>query len=157
MNKMVMILISLIIIVVLFVSGYFFFGLIPSEELKVTKLLLGDRSIEVEIADTIAARARGLSYRTNLAENKGLYFVFGRPARQTFWMKDMSFPIDIIWIREGKIVGIEKNVEPQPEAQVWQLRTYSPPEDADRVLEVNAGWSDKNGIRAGDEVKLTSD
>ena len=150
-----MILTSIGITIVLFGLGYYFFGLVQQGGLKTNKFLIGSKIIEVEIADTVAARARGLSYRDSLGENNGLYFIFDSPGNQAFWMKDMNFPIDIIWIKDDKIVGVAENVMPQPGAQLWQLKSYSSPVPVNRVLEVNAGWFAKNGIKIGDEAKLT--
>ena len=65
--------------------------------------------------------------------------------------------IDIIWIKDDKIVGVAENVMPQPGAQLWQLKSYSSPVPVNRVLEVNAGWFAKNGIKIGEEAKEAKD
>lgn len=104
----------------------------------------------------------GLSGRQTLGKNEGMLFDFKTPKNDLFfWMKDMLFDIDIIWIADKKIIGITPNI-PSPEKdkglEIKDLRlpAYSPPSDVDQVLEVNAGWSEKNKIKIGDEVKLVN-
>jgi len=70
-------------------------------------------------------------------------------------MLGMRFPIDIIWIKNNRVVGIEKNV-PAPEKGIPEaaLKVYNPPESVDRVLEINAGLSDSLGIKIGDSFAI---
>jgi hypothetical protein len=110
---------------------------------------LRGRTFAVEVADTVAKREKGLGDRDALPEGHGMYFPFGQEQRWVFWMKGMRFPIDIIWIRQGRVVGIEHDVQPP---RAFPLETYSPPEPADSVLEVNAGVAREIGLRPGDEV-----
>jgi uncharacterized membrane protein (UPF0127 family) len=85
-----------------------------------------------------------------------MLFDFGSEteAMPRFWMKDMRFDLDIVWIKDNKIIGIAKNI-PKPAAGTAdeKLPTYSPPSPIDQVLEVNAGWTDKYKIKTGDEVR----
>ena len=69
-------------------------------------------------------------------------------------MKDMKFPIDIVWINGNKIVGFSEDVRPQPDSSIFGLKSYYPPEAVDRVLEVGAGIVQKYGIQVGDSVSL---
>ena len=111
---------------------------------------LAGQNIKVELALTPEAQAKGLSARTALAENEGMLFVFDRSGEHPFWMKDMNFAIDIIWISEdGKIVYIKKDARPEN-----FLETYGPEEDALYVLEVVSGFSEKNNLKVGDEVQF---
>src|SRR3989344_811917 len=114
--------------------------------LKETRL--GGQLFSIEIADTPAKRIRGLSGRSSLPENRGMLFIFEIPGQYGFWMKGMFIPIDIIWIRGNQIIGLEKNI-----LQSSNLNYYSP-EPVDKVLEINAGLSDKLGLKAGDEIEL---
>ena len=112
--------------------------------------------IKVEIADSDLKRRKGLSGRTNLAEDDGMLFVItDSKSTPTFWMKDMKIAIDIIWIKEGKIIQIDKNVAP-PTAGTSDknLKLYSPKTAVDYVLEVNSGYSDLNNIKVGDSVLI---
>ena len=113
-------------------------------------LTINGQKIEIEIADTSAKRRQGLSNRQSLPPNQGMLFIFDNYARTNFWMKDMRFPIDIIWIRDDQIIGIEKNI-PIPDSQI--LKRYTPNRPINYVLEVNAGYSDKNNIKIGDRIK----
>lgn len=111
--------------------------------------------INVEIADTDALRERGLSGRESLGEKDGMLFVFPEKGTYGFWMKDMRFPIDIVWISNGNIVGVEKNIDPQIGAPIQKLKIYYPPQEVDVILEVTAGRSDNLGIKTGDEIEFS--
>ena len=112
-------------------------------------LRVGGHQYSVEIADTIIKQARGLSGRASLAEGSGMLFAFKSASMQSFWMKDMRFPIDFVWINSGKVIGVTENVPFVP----WYA-TQSPPSPTDMVFELNAGTVAKDGIRVGDVVEL---
>lgn len=106
-------------------------------------------SFKVEVADTFMSRMAGLSGREPLRENEGMFFVFPMAAKHSFWMKDMRFPIDIIWIREKQIVWMKENASPDD----WkQGISYMPTESADAVLEVGAGTVKRYGFVLGDDA-----
>ncbi len=153
-KKMILIFLVVVIVSGVLVASYLSMGE-ESSGLKTANLLIGDKKLEVEVADSASARATGLSYHKSLGEDKGMYFIFSSLSSHSFWMKDMNFPIDIIWIKDNRVVGVSENVSHQPGAQLWQLKSYSPPDPVNRVLEVNAGWFLKNGIKIGDRVELT--
>lgn len=117
------------------------------------RLIINNKEFSVEIADTSVKQAQGLSGRQSLATNQGMLFIFERPGIYGFWMKDMKFPIDIIWIKNNRIIGFEKNI-PSPASQDMKLPVYYPVSEADRVLEVVAGTADKYKFMVGDEVKV---
>ena len=110
---------------------------------------MGGHDFSVEIADTVAFRARGLSGHAPLLENEGMLFVFRGTTSGPFWMKDMLFPIDIIWIRDGIVVGVTENALPMGQTG---FRLYPPPMAVDRVLEVNAHTVKRLHVIRGDEV-----
>lgn len=106
--------------------------------------------VMVDTAISPEARNQGLSGRPELAEDEGMLFVFDITSEYGFWMKDMNFPIDMIWIAEdGKIVYIKKDARPELYPEV-----YIPDRKAKYVLEVVSGFSDKNNIKLGDEIKF---
>ncbi len=107
--------------------------------------------ISVEIADTPEKQEKGLGERDSLAWDHGMYFEYSQPAFYAFWMKGMRFPIDIIWLRDGRIVGFEVNV---PFEKGANGPTVRPRELVDAVLEVPAGYSAASGWRIGDRVQL---
>ncbi len=80
-----------------------------------------------------------------------MLFIFPTPDTYAFHMKDMRFPIDIIWIRSNVIVDISKDV---PVPKGMDLPTYQPSADADMVLEVNAHFTDRYNIQPGDKVEI---
>ncbi|MEI7621190.1 MAG: DUF192 domain-containing protein, partial [Candidatus Moraniibacteriota bacterium] len=82
----------------------------------------------------------------NLCVDCGMLFVFDNPDKYAFWMKDMQFALDILWLKDGKVVFLEKNILPTFKG------TLTPTEDADQVLEINAGKVDELGIEVGDAV-----
>lgn len=126
-----------------------------NNKIKKGKVVFGNTSIDIEVSDTIATRQLGLSYRESLDQNSGMLFVFDSYNIEYFWMKDMKFPLDIIWIKDDTIVDISKNVPtPKVEVPLNQLPTYSPKEKVNYVLEVNAGFADKNKIKIGDRVQI---
>lgn len=121
------------------------------------KISIGSSEISVQIAKTSEEKAKGLSGKNFLAEDEGMIFIFINKTYPAFWMIDMNFPIDIIWISEDTIIHIDENVPP-PEAKQDKkdLPLYKPPKAINYVLEVSAGFSQKNGIKVGDKVDLTN-
>jgi uncharacterized membrane protein (UPF0127 family) len=114
-------------------------------------------SFNVEIASTMLEQTRGLSFRPSLGAQAGMLFVFGGGGVQTFWMKDMNFPLDMIWISGNTVAGFAQNVPaPAPNAGLLGLPTYSSPANVDKVLEVNAGTVAKYNIKVGDLVTIIS-
>lgn len=122
--------------------------------LSTARLLVGSQELTVELARTPSEQARGLSDRDTLGPDRGMLFVFPTRGEHIFWMKDTRIPLDFLWIREGKIVGITANVQPEPGVPDALLRRYVSPEPVDQVLEVNAGWSATHDIRVGDPVRF---
>ena len=150
----------LIIGAVIIVCSFYLFLQKPAPERYQSKVLtsqvdtlrIGDKSISVEVANTPEARTQGLSGRKELKDNTGMLFVFDTPAQYGFWMKEMNFALDIVWIDEMlHIVGIEKEVSPDTFPQV-----FKPVESAKYVLEMPAGWVEKNNIDIGQVVYFDS-
>jgi len=120
---------------------------------QVPYVTVNDVNIEVSVARTSSEKEHGLSGTQSLGENQGMIFEFIPKSRPNFWMKDMLIPLDMIWIESGKIVKIDKNVpNPEPNTPDARLKIYYPTAPVDYVLEVNAGFCDKNGIKEGDSV-----
>lgn len=143
-----------LIILLAAAAGYVFFGFGKPQAVKSAIVRIKDREFRVLIADTAYLRSQGLSGRESLPEDAGMLFIFSSSTVQTFWMKGMKFPLDMIWIQGGRIAGIEKNVPPEPDKSVFSLKMYSSPEAVDRVLEINAGLSERYGFEVGDPVEL---
>jgi uncharacterized protein len=107
------------------------------------------RKIDVEIAENEAERAKGLMYRSYIPDSVGMLFIFDRPEPQGFWMKNTSIPLDIIYVDENKkIVSIAKNTKPYSEESIPSLG------NAQYVVEVNAGFTDRHNIQSGDAISF---
>jgi len=121
----------------------------PAEKPPEGWITIGTKKIALEIADTAVKQNRGLGYRDSLAWNTGMYFPYSQPVIPSFWMKGMRFPIDIIWIRGGRIIDVHHDVPFEPGGNGPTVR---PREAADAVLEVPAGYTHASGWRIGDRV-----
>lgn len=119
----------------------------PHEE---NEIIIGDNRVRVLVADTESERARGLSGRETLALDEGMLFVFEEPGTYGFWMKEMRFSIDILWISaEGRVVGVEKSASPDS-----YPRIFTPPIPIRYVLEAPAGFFDAHQLEVGQKVLL---
>ena len=115
------------------------------------RLTVGNATLNVEIADTNLKRSRGLSGRKSLATDAGMLFVFSTKAKSRFWMQGMLFDLDFIWIRNKRVIQLDRYiVHPQPDQNPAII---VPQENVDQVLEVPAGFIDKYGIKIGDKVE----
>ena len=116
-------------------------------------ITIGTQTLHTAVADTFASRAQGLSDRPSMPLDDGMLFIFPIAAQYSFWMKDMHFPLDMIWIKDGTIVDISHDVPvPPPGAALTSLPTFKPQAPVDQVLEVNAGLAAKYGWKRGDGV-----
>ena len=115
---------------------------------------IGEATVQVEVADTENSREQGLSGRQGLEENNGMLFVFDEPGEWGIWMKDMLFPIDIIWLAKGgTIVTMQNNVTPATYLQN-PPEVFYPSGWASYVIELPAGFLAKYNIKVGDSVTL---
>lgn len=111
-------------------------------------VLVGKSKFIVEVADDNSERAQGLSNRGKLNENAGMLFVFDRPERYGFWMKNMNFPLDIVWIGSDKtVIDIDANVRPESFPTM-----FTPDRPSQYVLEINGGLGEKLSLSVGDRV-----
>jgi uncharacterized membrane protein (UPF0127 family) len=107
------------------------------------------KKIDVEIAENQAERSKGLMYRPYIPDSVGMLFIFEQSAPQGFWMKNTSIPLDIIYVDENKkIVSIAKNTKPYSEESIPSVG------NAQYVVEVNAGFSERNNIITGDAISF---
>lgn len=119
----------------------------PSEN----QLCLENTCIEIERAITTQEHARGLMFRESLCEECGMLFVFQDEQPRTFWMKNTLIPLDIIWMNSQKeITGISEAMPCTSDP----CKTYSPQGNAKYVLEVNAGFSQRNDLGAGSKLEF---
>lgn len=136
-------------------AGFLLLFIVPVGLAQLPKALIeiNQHQILVELAKTEAEHQQGLSGRKILPKNTGMYFIFSDLAPHSFWMKDMNFPLDMVWIRQGEIVGITSDI-PMPVSKTADLPVYPSPGAVDAVLEINAGDAMKKGFKVGDKVRL---
>ncbi|MDA3839667.1 MAG: DUF192 domain-containing protein [Patescibacteria group bacterium] len=101
----------------------------------------------IGIADNNDKAYLGLSFKESICANCGMLFPFDGKKIHNFVMRDMMFPLDIIWIDDNKIIKIDKNLQPEGHEV---KNVYSSDQPVNNVLEVNAGFSDKKNIEIGD-------
>jgi uncharacterized protein len=150
------ILFGMLLLFVLCLIFYVFFnplkGADVSREIKI-KVVFNDSSIRAEVADDYASRVEGLSNRNLLNEDEGMIFIFEGEEEVSFWMYNMSFPIDILFLNSDReIVEIVKNAQPcfNPD----NCERYGTGFNSEYVIEVVAGYADKHSIQVGDKVKI---
>jgi len=114
---------------------------------------INDKVINVEVSDNFQERLQGLMNRESMDENSGMIFIFEEEKQQTFWMKNTLIPLDLIFVNSNlEIVDIKKDFKPCEEDPCIVYTSQAP---AFYVIEVNAGYSDKNNIQIGDSIELT--
>ena len=106
----------------------------------------GDVSFSIEVADRDEERARGLMFRHDLPDDRGMLFIFEQTRRVAFWMKNTPLPLDLVFIGENGVVLNISGGEPQ------STDVISPPTPVRFVLELKAGTAQKAGIADGDRV-----
>ena len=133
---------------------------IPNDRYLLARVIVNGFELATDLAITDDQKAKGLAVKDHLKENEGMLFVYEEPSRQGFWMKDMKFPIDIIWLdSNGTVVHIEHNLQPcisdqSPSAGLLNCPIYTPNNYSLYVLETIAGFSQKHNIKIGTNIDL---
>ena len=130
----------------------------PSPDPRYDRLITIDGTkVKTEIADTQEKMTKGLSGRPELLDGYGMLFVYQTPQVVTFWMPDMYFPIDMIFLKNNQVVYIETDVPNPPlDTPKQELKRYTPPEPVDMVLEVPSGFSQKHQIQVGSVLEYVN-
>ncbi len=116
-------------------------------------VITNNYKVLVDIAITDKQLQDGLAIKNSLKENEGMLFFLGEPRKASFWMKDMKFPIDIIWLDESfSIVHIEQEL--QPCESMFSCKSYKPNSDALYVLETIAGFTSKHDLKIGNVINF---
>lgn len=115
-------------------------------------LSIGLQQFNVEVATTLEQQVQGLSNRQFLEPMSGMLFIYKDLVSPGFWMKDMKFSIDIIWVKDNTVIGW---TVAHPVLIGEELPIYYPPEPINRVLEVNAGTVEKIGLKIGDTIEFS--
>ncbi len=138
----------LLLILVLIIGASVFFTFFKKEEV-VDKIKINDLEFSVEIVSNVQERMKGLSGRSGLCENCGMLFIFDKVDQYGFWMKDMNFDIDILWIKNGEIAYIEKGVSHETPEVV-----YNPNVESAMVLELDSRTVEEFRIEVGDKIEF---
>ncbi len=129
---------------------------------QLTQLQFGDTAnnapisspITVEVVNTPASITQGLSGRDEIGAT-GMLFIFNHAQKPSFWMREMKFDLDLIWISHNQVVEITPDVPaPQPNTPLTALPLYQPQQEVELVLEVPAGKAAEMGVQPGDQVKF---
>lgn len=154
--KTVFALFALLFLIVIGISlsqNYFKDNPLQLPFLKTPTITIGKQTFKLYVAKSNKEKEIGLSEKKSLPPDFGMLFSFEKPDYYSFWMKNMQFPIDILFINGKKIVKIYQNVQP-PTSKEESLPIYQSEKPADKVLEINSGLSQKYNFKEGDEVKI---
>lgn len=161
-NKRVII--AIVVIAVLLIAGLIVFHYVLKSQVAAVPAKLpsiaatiGGQQFNLEVASTMAEQTKGLSGRASLGADDGMLFVFGMPSIQFFWMPDMNFPIDLIWLRGDTIIGFQPDMQTPAElgsTSTATLPIFASPGLVDRVIELNQGEIAELGLKVGDTVQL---
>lgn len=134
-------------IVLLAIIGFAVYAFIANDT---TTLKTEHGSRQLEVVDTDETRGKGLGNRTNLPLGQGMLFVYDDASIHCFWMKDMKFPIDMIWLSSDRtVVHVERNVSPDT-----YPKSFCPGSAAQYVIELNAGQAAELGISVGNRLRF---
>ena len=135
----------LLVFLLLFLAGCQFDQPFMKKEIKFKDVVL-----KIETVTTSQAMAKGLGGRDILCQNCGMLFEYPDYQIRHFWMKDMKFPLDVLWLAGNRVVGLQENIPIKTNnGQVVRFQSNAP---SDMVLEVNAGWIRSQGVKTGDMV-----
>lgn len=124
------------------------FGRAATQQLVIEKASGEAAVFTIEVAQSEAEKAKGLMFRTKLAENEGMLFPYGRLQEITMWMRNTYIPLDMVFIRQdGVIHRIEARTEPLSD------RVISSGGEVFAVLEIAGGAAERQGIKPGDRVR----
>jgi uncharacterized protein len=126
----------------------------PNDQPIKARIVVNGFEVLADVAITDEDQIKGLSIKDQMNENEGMLFVYDEPSQQSFWMKDMKFPIDIIWLNgTGSVIHIEENLRPCVSS--LECPTFSPSENAQYVLETVAGFVQKHHLKIGTDVDFS--
>lgn len=148
-------LIFFILLAIVCIGLVIFYTAMQQKNMGLPKIKVGRKTVRVELARTSAEQERGLSNRDSLAKDTGMLFVFAEKKPVSFWMKDMRFPLDFVWMLDNKVVDLNENVKPPADPNNPGTTVITPKSDINYVLEVNAGFIKANGIKVDDTVEYS--
>jgi uncharacterized protein len=146
MNKLV----PILLILVVCLSSWWFYKNLQIKEGWI-KIKVGKETVKVQVRDTMEGRRQGLSGYEKLEIDEGMLFVFPKAFRYGFWMKEMKFDLDFVFIKDNKVIEVIEEVPAPKEGE--QPVKIQPKQEVNMVLEVNSGWVKKTKIKVGDRVE----
>lgn len=153
-NKKRIWLIAVVLFILTTVCLIFYFKQLEKNSLNDSRSVsINKKVIKVELASSAISQYRGLSKRESLCADCGMLFIFPDKQIRTFVMRNMNFPLDIIFIADGKIINIKKNLEPEGNSPT---KTYQSMTPANSVLELNGGYCEKYNIIVGDIITFNN-
>lgn len=136
---------------IVFTMVFFEYSVGPPESMALASLTFPEKTLTVTIADTPGERLQGLSGKKNLPSNEAMLFVWEKSGQHGIWMKEMNFPIDIIWLnKDFEIVHIAPYISPETYPKV-----FSPNKPSRYVLEIKAGLAAQMGLQKDDKLNIT--
>jgi uncharacterized membrane protein (UPF0127 family) len=114
----------------------------------IKRVYIKNTVVRAEIVSSEEKIEQGLAGRKSLDQGTGMLFMMPADNIQHFWMQGMQFPIDIIWIEKGRVIGCERGIAPN------DSNIYASPGFSSMVLEVNKGFCEENNISVNDTVKI---
>lgn len=112
---------------------------------------IGETTLDLEVAHTPQEQALGLMFRSSLPPHQGMLFPFNPPRPVSFWMKNCLIPLDMIFLRQGKVVAIALNAPPCPSPP---CPFYDSGQPVDQVIEVRGGLTQELGLQVGDQLQV---
>lgn len=155
--KTVFALFALLLLVVVggkYVLDYMDNGQVSLPFIKTPTVSIHTSTFNLYVPQTHQEKEIGLSDRQSMPENYAMLFQFEKADYYPFWMKNMKFPIDIVFLKDNVVNTIYSQVQP-PQANTGDLPLYAPGEPINAVLEFNAGTAEKLKIKKGDTVKIS--
>jgi len=149
------IIIILIAVLILVLIALVFFS--TANDNKYVNIKIGSLELKAYLACTEKEQEKGLGDRSSISNSDAMLFVFSEPSSRTFWMKDMLFPIDLLWLdSSGRVVGFENNMPPPTTSNLDELRSYPSPGAVSYVLEGNASLIEMSGVSKGSLVVFSN-
>lgn len=138
--------------VFIFLLSFLWSGDLPMADLSFTS----GGKLKIEVARTFSERYQGLMNRTSMPENNGMLFVFDRPQKLSFWMKNTYIPLSVAYLDKNKVIKEMYDMKPQSMMEKTQdLTSYPSKCECQYALEVNQGWFKKNKVKVGDKISYS--
>ncbi|RJP21099.1 MAG: DUF192 domain-containing protein [Candidatus Omnitrophota bacterium] len=120
-------------------------------QLPTIRMEIGGVAVEIEVAIFPREQQQGLMYRESMPENHGMLFVYDEPRYLSFWMKNTKIPLSIAFIRQDGVISNIEKMKPHT-GPMNPTESYVSKYECVYALEMNEGWFERHGIKAGDVI-----